>query len=103
MQVFFTCIKKIRCHNRQLHKATVSKGGIRKANQAPYIVHGFRLFDKVKYRGQIGFIWGRRKTGYFVLKNLDGETIRDGARIKDLTLLEKRSGYLMERRKQDIA
>lgn len=38
--------KKVRCHNRQIHKNTILKRGYRKRNQAPYIVKGFRLFDK---------------------------------------------------------
>ncbi|MDR1000832.1 MAG: HNH endonuclease, partial [Clostridiales bacterium] len=37
--------KAVRRHNRQLHKATILKGGIRKANQTPKYVHGFQLFD----------------------------------------------------------
>lgn len=45
--------KKVRCHNRQIHKNTILKGGCRKKNQAPYEVMGFRLFDKVKWKGQI--------------------------------------------------
>lgn len=56
--------KKVRCHNRQIHKNTFLKGGIRKRNQAPYLVKGFRLFDKVLYQGQECFIFGRRSTGY---------------------------------------
>ena len=32
--------KKVRCHNRQIHKFKTLKGGIRKLNQAPYIIHG---------------------------------------------------------------
>lgn len=39
--------KKVRCHNRQIHKANILKGGKKKLNQASYIVKGFRLFDKV--------------------------------------------------------
>lgn len=42
MGSYFYQIKK-RCQNRQIHKANFLKGG----NQAPYIVKGFRLFDKV--------------------------------------------------------
>ena len=42
--------KKVRCHNRQIHKRTIAKGGYRKLNHAPFIIKGFRLFDKVKYR-----------------------------------------------------
>lgn len=67
--------KAIRHHNRQTHKANFSKGGVRKANQAPYIVKGFRLWDKVLYNRQECFISGRRSSGYFALKKLDGVTI----------------------------
>ena len=37
----------VRHHNRQLHKAAILKGGIRKSNQAGKYVFGYRLFDKV--------------------------------------------------------
>ena len=36
-------MKKVRCHNRQLHKFNISKGGIRKTNRASYEVRGFKL------------------------------------------------------------
>ena len=65
--------RKIRCHNRQIHKATIQKGGIRKRNQAPYFVKGFRLYDKVLYRGTEWYIHGRRTKGSFVLKTLAGD------------------------------
>ena len=94
--------KKVRCHNRQLHKATIQKGGVRKANQLPAVVKGFRLYDKVLYQNRECFIWGRRKTGYFTLKTLDGIMICDGVSSKKLTLLEKRKSYLTERRKQEL-
>ena len=32
--------KKVRFHNRQIHKFKTLKGGIRKLNQSPYIIHG---------------------------------------------------------------
>lgn len=44
--------KKVRCHNRQIHKNTILKGGIRKRNQASYEVKGFRLYDQVLWKGQ---------------------------------------------------
>ncbi len=52
--------KKVRCHNRQIHKNTILKGGYRKRNQGTYEVKGFRLYDKVLWKGQICFIFGRR-------------------------------------------
>lgn len=52
--------KKVRCHNRQIHKNTILKGGYRKLNQAPKYVKGFQLFDKVSYNNQECFIFARR-------------------------------------------
>lgn len=91
-----TCLhfKKIRQHNRQIHKFKVSKGGKRKASQAPYLVCGFRLFDKVEFNGQTCFIAGRRQSGYFALKDIDGNRIHSSAKAKDLKLIQKRKGYL---------
>lgn len=71
--------KKVRCHNRQIHKAKLLKGGKKKLNQAPYLVKGFRLFDKVEYDGQIGFIFGRRSRGYFDIRKLNGKVIHRSA------------------------
>ena len=88
-------IRPIRHHNRQLHKATILKGGLRKSNQAPRYVKGFRLFDKVLYQGTECFIWGRRTSGYFMLRNLDGEKVSDSANCKHLTLVERSSNYLI--------
>ena len=89
--------KAIRHHNRQIHKAKILKYGIRKANQAPYIVKGFRLWDKVLYNGQECFISGRRTSGYFALRKLDGTTITNSISFKKLRLLEPATNYLIER------
>ena len=88
--------KKVRCHNRQIHKNTFLKGGIRKRNQAPYLVKGFRLFDKVLYQGQECFIFGRRSTGRMDIRLLDGTHINPSVGFKKLKLLEPRSSYLVE-------
>lgn len=89
--------KKVRCHNRQIHKAKMLKGGGKRPNQASYIVKGFRLFDKIKYNNQIGFIFSRRNTGYFVLKEINGNVITTSASYKKLCLLQKRSGYISQK------
>ena len=67
--------KKVRCHNRQIHKMSILKGGVRKRNQAPIYVKGYRLFDVVKAKGKEWYIHGRRLKGSFVLKNLQGDTL----------------------------
>lgn len=90
--------RKIRCHNRQIHKCTINKGGTRKLNQLPYIVKGFRLFDKVIYKGQICFIYGRRATGRMDLRLLDGTHINASVGYKNIKLIEKRKHYLIERK-----
>ena len=90
--------KKVRCHNRQIHKANILKGGKKKLNQASYLVKGFRLFDKVEFEGQICFIFARRSSGYFDIRKLNGEVISRNASWKKLKLLETRKSLLMERR-----
>ena len=89
--------KQVRKNNRQLHKATILKGGVRKANKAERFVKGFQLFDKVLFEGQECFIFGRRKTGYFDLRLLDGTIIHRSASFKKLILKEKASSLLIER------
>ena len=90
--------KQVRKHNRQIHKTNFIKGGIRKRNQTPYVVFGFRLFDKVICKGETGFIFGRRSSGSFYVKRLDGEKISAGISYKKLKLIGKRNTYLTERR-----
>lgn len=72
-EVFYT--KKVRCHNRQIHKCGILKGGVRKRNQSAYIVKGFRLYDKVKTKGREWYIHGKRTNGAFVLKCLIGSRL----------------------------
>ncbi len=85
----------VRHHNRQLHKATILKGGIRKSNQAEKYVFGYRLFDKVQFNGQDCFIWGRRTTGIFTIKTINGKMIKDGISFKKLKPVEKSTSYLI--------
>lgn len=91
--------KAVRNHNRQIHKSNFSKGGIRKRNQAPYLVKGFRLFDKVLYQGKEYFIFGRRATGYFDIRTLDGTKVNKGSiSYKKLRIQDTAKAYLKEAR-----
>ena len=90
-------IVPVRCHNRQIHKAKILKGGIRKRNQSDHQVHGYRLWDKVLYSGQECFVKGRRSSGYFALARLDGAVITESVSYKKLKLLETAKHYLTER------
>ena len=87
---------KNRKHNRQIHKFTVLKGGIRKLNQSPFEVFGFRLNDKVLYKGKICFITGRRLSGSFALKDIDGVSVTNGVTYRKLRLLEKVNSFKMD-------
>mgnify|MGYP004460085445 FL=1 len=92
--------KKVRCHNRQIHKQKILKGGIRKRNQAPYLVKGFRLFEKVKYHGKQYFIFGRRSSGFFDIRTLDGTKVNKGSvSCKKIRSLDMPRSYLTEERK----
>ena len=88
--------KKVRCHNRQVHKFRINKGGVRKLNKAPYLVKGFCLFDKVKAKGKEWYIHGRRLKGSFVLKTFQGEVLE--IMPSKIRKLYSQHGYITERR-----
>ena len=91
--------KKVRCHNRQIHKVTILKGGIRKQNQATYLVKGYRLFDKVSYQGKGYFVFGRRQSGFFDIRTLSGAKVNKRTLSrKKLKFIATRTYYLTERR-----
>lgn len=91
--------RKVRRHNRQIHKFNICKGGVKKRNQTDYDIHGFHLYDRVMYQGKQYFIFARRKTGYFDIRNLSGDKVNKGnISYKKLKLLEHVNGYLIERR-----
>jgi 5-methylcytosine-specific restriction endonuclease McrA len=91
--------KKVRCQNRQIHKANTIKGGIRKLNQAPFEVKGFRLFDKISFEDELYYIYGRRKSGFFDIRKLDGSKVNKGSiSYKRIKLIEFRKTLLIERR-----
>lgn len=91
--------KKVRCHNRQIHKSNYLKGGIKKNNQAPYLVKGFRLFDRVKYQDKEYFVFARRQSGYFDIRDLSGNKVnKSSISCKKIEFIEPRKTLLVERR-----
>lgn len=91
--------KKVRCQNRQIHKANFLKGGRKKLNQAPFLVRGFRLFDLVRYEGILYYVFGRRVRGYFDIRKLDGTKANNGSvSCKKLKLINTKKTILTERR-----
>ena len=90
------CVRKT---NRQIHKAKILKGGKKKLNQAPKYVKGYQLFDKVQYNGKLYYIFGRRLSGYFDIRTLNGDKVNSGAvSYKKLSLVETSRNVLIERR-----
>ena len=81
-------IRQTRRHNRQVMKARILKGGRLKRNQAPYLVHGFRLFDKVMLNERQCFIFGRRSSGSFDVRLIDGTKVHSGISFRKLRFLE---------------
>jgi N6-L-threonylcarbamoyladenine synthase len=92
--------KKIRRHNRKIHKANILKGGKKKRNQANYLVKGFRLFDKVIFEKKVCFVTGRRTTGYFALKDIHGNSVHKSASWKKLKLAEISAGYMIQKKER---
>ena len=59
----------------------------------------FRLFDRVKYQDLDYFIFGRRKSGFFDIRNLDGQKVNKGSiSCKKLKLIGMSTNFLTERR-----
>ena len=91
--------KAVRHHNRQLHKNTILKGGIRKRNQAPHVVKGFRRYDTVKYKENLYFVNGRRTSGGMDIRQLDWKKVNNGSvSWKKLKLVHCNTSILIERR-----
>ena len=78
-------IKQVRKQNRKLYK------GIRShiKNTADRFIKGFQRYDKVEYKGIECFVFGRRSTGYFDVRKLDGEKVHSSIKYTELKLLEK--------------
>lgn len=88
-------IKQVRKCNRKLFKG--DRSHIR--NTAPRFIKGFQRYDKVIWKGIECFIFGRRTTGYFDLRKLDGSRVHASAKHSECSLLESAKTFLIERRR----
>jgi N6-L-threonylcarbamoyladenine synthase len=91
--------------NRQLYKAAINKGGKRKLNQAPKYVFNFHLFDRVQMpdrRKGFGFVFGRRSSGIFDVRTLDGEKLSAGISYKKLKPLTGRASIPTEKKGRGV-
>ena len=89
-------IRKLRVNNRQLHKASIQKGCIRKNNQLPREIMGFRLMDTVKFDGVRCFVNGRRSRGQFSVSDIFGKTINNSITHHNLVLINHNKTYLIK-------
>lgn len=93
--------KCVRRQNRQIHKNKILSGNRKRNNQAPRYVFGFKLFDLVKYNKQNYYVFSRRTSGAFDIRNLNGEKINNGSiSYKKLKKIKHNSTKLTERRRQ---
>ena len=92
-QVYYL-IKQVRKCNRKLFKG--DRSHIR--NTASRFLFGFQRFDKVSWKGIECFIFGRRATGYFDLRKVDGSRIHPSVNYKKLSLLERAKTFLTKKR-----
>ena len=94
-------VKKVRCHNRQLHTAKYNKRGVRDKRSSPFITNGFRAYDKVEItvKGVVkrGFIVSKIYGGNSVeMRDINGKII--GRYVcKKLKLLDKRKNFIFEK------
>ena len=94
--------KKVRCQNRQIHKANLLKGGKKRLNQAPFLVKGYRLFDLVEYQKELYYIFARRNSGFFDIRKLDETKVNKGSiSCRHIRLIDTRKTIIIERRRQD--
>ena len=92
-------MRKTRSHNRKIYKDTILKGGERKQNQTEKLIGGFGLFDIVRYDRNICYIHGRRSSGYFDIRKLDGDRVHSGIHYRNLAIIERINTRLIDRRK----
>jgi hypothetical protein len=65
----------------------------------PREVFGFRQWDKAALpNGRVGFIKGRRSSGYFAVSDVDGKLIAPSISYKKLWLVKRSTTLLTERR-----
>ena len=91
-----------RSHNRKIHKDTILEKGVRKVNQAARKVAGYGLGDTVMYAGQLCYIHGRRSSGYFDIRRLDGTRVHAGIHYRHLTLVERANTNLIYKEVMEV-
>lgn len=89
-------MKKIRCHNRQMCKSNILKGGVMRRNQAAREIKGFRRYDTVRHDGKEYYINSRRTAGAFVMNTLQGDRLE--IMPSKIEFIEHVNSFITERR-----
>ena len=84
-------IKQARKCNRKLYKG--ARSHVR--NTAPREILGFRRFDKVEWGGKEAFVFGRRSTGNFDIRDIGGQSLHKSIHVRNLRLLERANTLLI--------
>ena len=92
-------IMKVRCHNRQVMKQNITKGGRLKRNQGPRMVLGIARYDVVEHEdGREMIVTARKTRGLYSLKPLDGSKTLTDVPKRKFTLLWHSNGEIITRR-----
>jgi N6-L-threonylcarbamoyladenine synthase len=78
-------IKQVRKCNRKLYKG--ARSHVR--NVAAREIKGFRRFDKVLWNDKVAFVFGRRTTGNFDIRDIHNNSLHKSISFKQLGLLER--------------
>ena len=84
--------RQVRKCNRKLFKG--DRSHIK--NTAPRFIHGFQRYDKVLYDNTECFIFGRRSSGYFDLRTLDGTKVHASAKYSQCSLIQRAKTLLIQ-------
>lgn len=90
LQINPLIIKQVRKCNRKLFKGVRSH--IR--NTAAREIKGFRRFDKVLWNNKIAFIFGKRTSGNFDIRDIHNASLHKSINFKQLGLLERSNTFI---------
>ena len=61
---------------------------------------GFARFDRVRYDGKECFVYGRRTSGYFDLRDIDGSKIHTAASVKKIKQIRHENSIIIKKIKK---
>ena len=74
-----------------------------KKTQSAHLVFGFARFDRVRYDGKECFVYARRTSGYFDLRDIDGTRIHATAPVRKIKLIRHENSIIIKKIKKDCA